>query len=206
MPYIKAETAGKRNTTDAEQLKKCCDCYHNGNGKKNQAKYFASLTPEQKAERLAKQLAWKRRNVVRIGLLRWVTNTKFRVAKKNPTVADVPPWDLIGCHVGEFQSHIESMFRDGIGWHNRKEWELDHIRPLCEFDLTDMTQVRECLHFSNVQILIVGPHLEKAKAECREFMEKLAREHWQAHEAGEFPGFTKAWNARTNYCAARRGK
>jgi hypothetical protein len=204
--HHKLEMAMRPNKCSPEVLKYCSDYYHSGRGKITQKKYLSSLSPEEKRARLDKTNAWKRRNVVRIGLLRWATSCKGRAAKKNPGIANVEPWALIGCNVVEFQSHVESMFRDGIGWHNRKEWELDHIRPLCEFDLTDMAQVRECLHYSNVQILVTGPHWEKAKSESRAFMEKIAREHWIAHESGDYPEFKTAWMALTKFRAARRGK
>lgn len=125
-------------------------------------------------------------------------------AEENPGVASISAWDFIGCNVVELQAHIEGMFREGIGWHNRNEWEIDHIRPLCEFDLTDIEQVKQCLHYSNAQILIIGPHLDKAKQETRSFMDKLAREYWQERGIGEYPGFTKAWNDFTKFRALRK--
>ena len=166
------------------------------------------MTPEKREEwrlmRLKQARAWKARNQIRITLSRFSANCKARVKKKNPGIEHIEPWELIGCNVVEMQAHIEGMFREGIGWHNRNEWELDHIRPLCEFDLTDIEQVKQCLHYSNVQILITGPHLDKAKQESRAFMDKLVREYWQERGIGEYPGFSKAWYEFTKFRALRR--
>ena len=30
-------------------------------------------------------------------------------------------------------NRIESLFLSGMGWHNRKEWHIDHIRPIKHF-------------------------------------------------------------------------
>jgi hypothetical protein len=63
--------------------------------------------------------------------------------------------DLLGCTIEEFKTHIESQFKDGMGWHNYKKdvWHLDHIKPCKLFDLTKESEQRACFHFSNIQPL-----------------------------------------------------
>ncbi len=200
----KLERANRQSKCSAETLKYASDYYHSGKGKMSQKKYFASLSPDKKRARAERTNDWKRRHKDRMSLLRWASNCKARVRKKNPGVASISAWEFIGCNVVELQAHVEGMFREGIGWHNRNEWEIDHIRPLCEFDLTDIEQVKQCLHYSNVQILITGPHLDKAKQESRAFMDKLVREYWQERGIGEYPGFSKAWYEFTKFRALRR--
>jgi hypothetical protein len=202
--HHKLEMAARPNKCSAEFLKQCSDNYHKGGGKERQRLWIARMTPEQRERKAAASRAWKERNTVRMSLLRWASNCKERVRKKNPGVASISAWEFIGCNVVELQAHVDGMFREGIGWHNRNEWELDHIRPLCEFDLTDIEQVKQCLHYSNVQILITGPHWDKAKQESRAFMDKLAREYWQELRGGEYPGFSKAWYEFTKFRALRR--
>ena len=207
--HHKLEMAARPNRCSAEFLKQCSDNYHKGGGKERQRLWIARMTPEQKERKAAASRAWKERNAVRMSLSRWASNCKERVRKKNPAASSVSAWEFIGCNVVELQTHVEGMFRDGIGWHNREQWELDHIRPLCEFDLTDIEQVKKCLHYSNVQILIIGPHLDKAKQEGLAFMDKLAREHWLAHGwrehcSTEYPGFAKAWHEFTKFRALHR--
>ena len=211
--HHKIELALRPNKTDAALLESQARYYHQGGGKQKQRERILRMSPEKREEwrlmRLEQARAWKARNPTRIGLSRFAANCKTRVRKKNPDIERIEPWELIGCNVVELQAHVEGMFRDGIGWHNREQWELDHIRPLCEFDLTDIEQVKECLHYSNVQILIIGPHLDKAKQESRAFMDKLAREHWLAHGwrehcSTEYPGFAKAWHEFTKFRALHR--
>lgn len=196
--------AARPNKCSAEFLKQCSDNYHKGGGKERQRLWIARMTPEQRERKAAASRAWKERNTVRMSLSRWASNCKERVRKKNPGVASISAWEFIGCNVVELQAHVEGMFRDGIGWHNREQWELDHIRPLCEFDLTDIEQVKQCLHYSNVQILIIGPHWDKARQESRAFMDKLAREYWHERGIGEYPGFAKAWYEFIKFRALRR--
>ena len=207
--HHKLEMAARPNRCSAEFLKQCSDNYHKRGGKERQRLWIARMTPEQKERKAAASRAWKERNAVRMSLSRWASNCKERVRKKNPAASSVSAWEFIGCNVVELQTHVEGMFRDGIGWHNREQWDLDHIRPLCEFDLTDIQQVKQCLHYSNVQILLTGVHLDKAKQESRAFMDKLAREHWLAHGwrehcSTEYPGFAKAWHEFIKFRALHR--
>jgi hypothetical protein len=199
--HHKLEMAARPNKCSAEVLKQCSDNYHKGGGKERKRLWIARMTPEQRERKAAASRAWKERNTVRMSLSRWASNCKERVRKKNPVVASISAWEFIGCNVVELQANVEGMFREGIGWHNRNEWEIDHIRPLCEFDLTDIKQVKECLHYSNVQILIIGPHWDKARQESQAFLDKLAREYWHELKGGEYPGFAKAWHDFTKFRA-----
>lgn len=72
--------------------------------------------------------------------------------------------DLLGCTVEEFKRHLENQFVDGMSWDNygKKGWEIDHIKPLAAFDLTDVEQVKDASHFSNLQPLWISDNREKA--------------------------------------------
>ena len=39
--------------------------------------------------------------------------------------------------------------------------ELDHIRPLSSFDLTDPEQLKEAAHYTNIQPLLKNDNLKK---------------------------------------------
>ena len=46
--------------------------------------------------------------------------------------------------------------------HRHKDrWQLDHIRPVSSFDLTDPAQQRACFHFSNFQPLWMPDNIRK---------------------------------------------
>lgn len=60
---------------------------------------------------------------------------------------------LLGCTLEEARLHIEARFAPGMTWANHGEWELDHIRPIASWDMTDPEQVKACAHFTNLQPL-----------------------------------------------------
>ena len=70
--------------------------------------------------------------------------------------------DILGCSDKEFVAYLEARFLPGMAWENRKEWHIDHIRPLASFDLTDPGQVFLAFHYSNCQPLWARDNLVKS--------------------------------------------
>jgi hypothetical protein len=60
---------------------------------------------------------------------------------------------LLGCPLSHLMHHLESKFLPGMSWENRNQWHLDHIKPLCAFDLTKPEQQAVAFHYSNLQPL-----------------------------------------------------
>ena len=69
----------------------------------------------------------------------------------------------VGCSIAEFKKHLEAKFKDGMTWDNygKNGWELDHIIPLIDFDLTDEVQYKKAAHYSNIQPLWNKENLAK---------------------------------------------
>ena len=57
----------------------------------------------------------------------------------------------------ELCNYMEQLLTPEMTWDNYgKYWELDHIRPCEEFDLSEMEQARECFALMNLRPLQVG--------------------------------------------------
>lgn len=69
--------------------------------------------------------------------------------------------DLLGCSINDLQTHLETSFTKGMNWGNYGQWHVDHIKPVCSFDLTDEEQVKECFHYSNLQALWAIDNVKK---------------------------------------------
>ena len=71
----------------------------------------------------------------------------------------------IGCSVEELKIHLEKQFKPGMTWENkgRMGWHIDHIIPLCSFDLTDEKQFLKAVHYTNLQPLWAKDNLEKGR-------------------------------------------
>lgn len=76
-----------------------------------------------------------------------------------------PTFVLVGCSLPRLVAHLELKFRPGMTWGNRGvSWQIDHIRPIASFDLSDPKQQKECFHFSNLQPLFNRENLIKGSS------------------------------------------
>lgn len=117
-----------------------------------------------------KQMAYKRNRLLNDLVFRFVENARKRIsnALKGVGAKSARTMDLLGCTGAEAVIHLEKQFRDGMSWANRKEWHVDHIRPLTSFDLTKPEQQRIAFHYSNLQPLWAKENRSKAaRVECR---------------------------------------
>ena len=59
---------------------------------------------------------------------------------------------LCGCTLDKLKQHLESQFTEGMSW-EKKNFHIDHIRPVCSFDLSDVEEQKKCFHYTNLQPL-----------------------------------------------------
>jgi len=72
--------------------------------------------------------------------------------------------EYLDCSIDEVKVHLESKFTQEMTWDNHgKIWDIDHIEPLCAFDLTDETQIRRATRKDNLQPLTKKLNLLKSK-------------------------------------------
>lgn len=78
-------------------------------------------------------------------------------AKAGSAVSD------LGCTIPELKAYLESKFQDGMTWDNwsRKGWHIDHIKPLSKFDLNNLVQFKEAVHYINLQPLWAFDNVSK---------------------------------------------
>jgi hypothetical protein len=68
---------------------------------------------------------------------------------------------LLGCSIDELKSYLEKQFVIGMNWDNYGEWHIDHIKPCCSFDLTDLEQQKICFNYTNLQPLWAKDNIRK---------------------------------------------
>jgi hypothetical protein len=71
----------------------------------------------------------------------------------------------LGCSIEELWSKLESQFQIGMTRDNHSTvWEIDHIRPLASFDLSDPEQLKLAVHFSNLQPMFCKENKSKGSS------------------------------------------
>lgn len=70
---------------------------------------------------------------------------------------------LLGCSMIELSRHLESQFKSGMNWENYtfRGWHIDHIQPICSFNLTKEEEQKKCFHYTNLQPLWWYENLSK---------------------------------------------
>jgi hypothetical protein len=69
--------------------------------------------------------------------------------------------EYLGCSAEFLQKYIESKLTDEM---REIGYEIDHIKPVANFDLTIEEELKKCLHWSNLQPLT---RKENRKKSCK---------------------------------------
>lgn len=92
--------------------------------------------------------------------LKYCLRRRFKIALKNNAKSGSAIRDL-GCSIKDLKIYLESLFESGMTWDNYGKWHIDHIIPLCNFDLLDSEQVKLACHYTNLQPLWAEDNLKK---------------------------------------------
>jgi hypothetical protein len=80
--------------------------------------------------------------------------------KQGSTIKD------LGCSIEFLKKYLESKFYSNMTWSNwGKVWQLDHVKRLADFDLTNREQLLKAVHYTNLQPLTVEDHRKKTTKE-----------------------------------------
>lgn len=73
----------------------------------------------------------------------------------------------LGCSILELRKHLESKWLPGMSWKNWDQygWHIDHIKPLAKFNLQDLGQLKQAVHYTNLQPLWAFDNLSKGAKE-----------------------------------------
>ena len=67
---------------------------------------------------------------------------------------------ILGCTIPEFKEHLESLFKEGMTWENRNEWEIDHKIPASSAK-TEADAIK-LNHYTNLQPLWTEDNRKKS--------------------------------------------
>ena len=72
---------------------------------------------------------------------------------------------LLGCSILEFKDYLERKFTLGMTWSRygkgQNNWQIDHIKPLSLFNLSDEQELSKACHFTNMQPLWQQENISK---------------------------------------------
>lgn len=99
--------------------------------------------------------------------LRIALRNRFNLAIKRCSKSGSAVRDL-GCTIDHLKTHLESKFEPWMNWDNygkydstRKTWNIDHIRPLSGFNLSNRKELLEACNWNNLQPMLAKLNLSK---------------------------------------------
>ena len=66
--------------------------------------------------------------------------------------------EVLGIDVDLYKKWIEFQFTPEMNWENI---EIDHVKPICKFDVTKDDELREAFNWKNTQPLLKHDHQQK---------------------------------------------
>jgi hypothetical protein len=153
--------AANKNPSYADTRKKCRDSWRSRNPHKVKAQSRSDYVRRKPARRIRD----RQRYVEDVQFkLRKLLRERLRKAAKHGRAGSAVA--LLGCSIDELKVHLESQFVDGMSWSNwsRDGWHIDHVKPLSSFDLTNMTQLKEAMNYSNLAPLWAPDNLAKGSS------------------------------------------
>ncbi len=136
----------------------------------NPEKYFRIIESNREKARLYSQKRWREDAGYRERQAEWfkkrrVEVPEFRLGQyirnrinqvlKAGIQRTSRAFELVGCTPAELKVHLESQFVDGMNWSNHGTsetcWQIDHVRPLASFSLSDPEQAKEAFSWKNLK-------------------------------------------------------
>ena len=74
--------------------------------------------------------------------------------------------DILGCSFEKFKLHLENQFKPWMNWGNYGSyWEIDHIKPIENYNFNNENEIYECWNYVNLQPLTINKNRTK-RYEC----------------------------------------
>lgn len=131
-----------------EMRKRAKDWYENNKDARSEymrvnADRYRRLNARSMARRKAEDPIFVMLCHCRVSLCRMLA--RFNIKRKGRT------HEMLGYGPSDLYASIESKFKDGMGWHNRSEWHIDHICPVSKLIAAGATDMSIINHLDNLQ-------------------------------------------------------
>lgn len=99
--------------------------------------------------------------------LQWTLRCAFKAMEKGAfsVLRQQTISERLGYSLASLRQHIEGLMIDGMSWQQYLDAEvvIDHIKPICRFDMRDRVQFLECWALTNLQPLTARANEVKSR-------------------------------------------
>ncbi len=86
----------------------------------------------------------------------------YKFLKRYNIIKNITHMQLIGCSVDELKEHLKKQLKNEMTFENYGKWEIDHIKPITSFNLTNENEMCECFNYKNLQPLWREDNIKKS--------------------------------------------
>lgn len=153
----------------------CKKCYK----EKYRPRYVGKYKEKASARGKLKYLNNREDHLKKVKLYRAQNPDKIREIKKRPwyritcqirmrtnevlSKKNLPSGTSLPYSIKQLKIHFESKMREGMSWDNYGEWCVDHIKPVCLWDMRDSNQIALMNGLDNLQCLWLKENEYKGK-------------------------------------------
>jgi len=138
------------------------------NTKRTLARYYSMTVESRRVERKSNWAAMTKNPDTKLRYaLRRRMSTALRRVMVDKVESSTHVMDYIGCSADELRAYLEAQFEPGMTWdnHGLHGWHIDHVFPICRFDLTNEADKHKAWHYSNLRPLWArANHVKHARA------------------------------------------
>jgi len=125
-------------------------------------------SPEVKDRRTINVLAYRPKRMETF-LIKYHTDMEFKMKiilrgqlKRAVKGIETSYYELLGCNYDFLMGWLQCRFEKEMNWDNYGSvWEIDHIIPLSQFNLSDENEKKICAHWTNLQPLTIYENRSK---------------------------------------------
>jgi len=102
----------------------------------------------------------RNKKTLELSAIKWMRNFLYRTEKQGFNKTKLNTITEFGYTPKQLINRIECQFKEGMSWNNRKEWHIDHKKPISAF--TEGTSPRIINMLCNLQPIWANENLSKS--------------------------------------------
>ena len=111
----------------------------------------------------AKQIRLEKENTLQNQLWENLINRMRKAYDSKNIKRTIQYRKLIGCDENQLYIYLEKLLPQNLKIEDYPKWEIDHIKPICTFDLTNENEQLKCFNYTNLQLLLKSLNQSKSR-------------------------------------------
>lgn len=116
-----------------------------------------------KYKNTAKEIRLNKENTLENQIWENLITRILKAYKSKNILRTIPYKTLIGCNEKQLYLHLENLLPNNLTMLDYPKWEVDHIKGIVNFDLTNGEEQLTCFNYRNLQPLLITLNRSKLK-------------------------------------------